>query len=201
MKKIFAIIFGFTCLFAKGDAFFWQVNDTATVDGTGIQSFLVPYHEDDDNWNVVRIKLVAPDKSITYLPVYFGDGVWEDGSDGMYIGEQGDGRWGTGNWGTQTEIQNVSEKILNKYSLIAQLGRWEEDATELLILAETLPEELTEEFVSRYMYEAGTLWPEPNHQWIPTEFYTSPSIPEPNSLMLSLVGTSLLFLTRPRGKI
>ena len=197
MKKILTI-FLLLAMSTYGDAFFWQVNDTATVDGTAIQSFLVPYHEDDDNWNVVRVKLVAPDKSVTYLPVYFGDGVWEDGSDGMYIGEQDDGRWGTGHWGTQTEIQNVSDKILNGYSIAAELGRWEEDSVELLILAETRPELLTTEFVSTYMYKAGTLWPEPVNQWTPTEFYTSPPTPEPSSGILFLIGLSFLLLKRPK---
>ena len=219
MKKIFAIIFGFICLFVNADVLMWQVDDTATIDGTPIQNWIMasPYVEDDDHWVAARVKLT--DANGTVLGIYF-DGAVEDGTWGVWIGDNGGGSWGagvpTGNqsptghktWYTTTD--NPITTVLEDPAAIEALfyieigyNSWNEDVGDYVweTLAESLPKETYETLRNQYMYGEGTLGPHKNDIWTPTEFYTQIPVPEPSSSALSLIGVSLFLLMRPRGKI
>ena len=89
MKRLVAILISCLAFFTgSGDVLLWQVNENTKVDGGDIQLFLVPYPSTDDSWPAARVKLVNGSSS-TILPIYFGNGVWEDGYWGAAFGDAG----------------------------------------------------------------------------------------------------------------
>lgn len=198
------------------DILLWQVNDSATVDGTPIQDFLVQYPETDDAWSAVRVRLTLPNQSTsTILDINFGDGIWEDGYWGVWLGDTGNG-WGagvpTGNqsrtgYKTMSTIQEIidsngvtidSGEVLEAL-FVMELGynTWDDGVGDYLwtTLAETNPE-LYSELRSRYMYESSDVAPPVITPWTPIQFYTHPPVPEPSAVLLMLIGAGILGLKR-----
>ena len=192
----------------------WQVDDTATIDGTQIKTWISnsSYVTDEDHFLAVRAKSVDSSGNETILGIYFGGSV-EDGELGVEIGDNG-GYWGagvpTGNqsltghktWYTSTDGPEVilEDPAVIDALFLLEIGYnsydgnigdyvWE-------TLAESLPKETYEALRSQYMYGEGTLGPHKNDIWTPTEFYTHPPVPEPSSFLLSLIGCSFLLLRR-----
>ena len=83
MKKIFAIIFGFICLFVNADVLMWQVDiyDNATVDGvknTGVYSFLSQRYDNelgavvvacDGQGNVIAPLMLREEPEFSDIPI------------------------------------------------------------------------------------------------------------------------------------
>lgn len=197
MRKIFLTLFSFILPFVANteEILWWMVDDTATVDGREIMGFLSYYGEDDDNWNAARVKMTGADQSYVFLDVVW-DGERFDGYEGIWIGDGGDGRWGTGYWGTQSPIDGLADELIQEAVFQIELGHVTYievlDAIEWVTLAETDP--YSKEMLSAYIYERGTLWPGADFQWTPTQFHTV--IPEPNADILVLIGASLIVLKR-----
>lgn len=94
MKKILTI-FLLLAAVVKGDVLLWQVDETTTVDGGSIYTFLSPYVVDEDNWNAARVKVTGGNLSEPiYLPITYGPGQNEDGAWGVEICENESGYWG-----------------------------------------------------------------------------------------------------------
>ena len=123
MKKIIFVGFCLLSLIGFGwegrdSTLLWQVNDDATVDGASMHySFLVPYTEDDDNWNGIRVKVVSPDGQIqrildNYGEDEFGNTVLYDGNEGMPAYDNGSGYWGAGvPTGIQSPLHDINSLI------------------------------------------------------------------------------------------
>lgn len=199
-------------LTGSGDVIYWQVNENTTVDRGNIQQFLDPYPSTDDSWPAVRVKLVTVDGSSKILPIYFGDGEWEDGYWGAEIADWYGG-WGTGvPIGNQSEtgfhtIHRVQDPSAPEYPpevmeavFIMELGynEWSDTAEDYVwkTLAESEPE-LYKDLVSRYMYETGNIGPGPYHSWSPN-FRTT--VPEPSTTLLTMIGLGLIGLMRKRKR-
>lgn len=193
----------------------WSVDESTKVDGNPIKQFLVPYPEDDDHFPAARVKLVSNDgSSSTILKIYLGDGVWEDGYWGSYIGDNG--YWGS--CGNQSEtgyntINTAQGEIIGtevsyppevmEALFIMELGynEWNDEANDFVwrTLAQSNPE-LYKDLVHQYMYAKLDVGTPSSKAWNP-DFYTyNPSVPEPTSGILFLVGTSLMMLKRQKRK-
>jgi len=188
------------------DIMWWMVDDTATVDGEGVMSFLAQYPEDENNWCAARVKVTGSGIGTRYLDIYqYWDGDWQrsPGEEGAWIGESGDGRGpSTGNWATQSPISldGLDVELFEEARYQVELGRcnYDEvyDIVKFTALAETSPVAKAE--LTQYMYERGSIMPPGYQQWTPTEFHTSGSIPEPTSSSMMLVGIAVLLLRRKR---
>ena len=193
----------------------WQVNDDATVDGASMHySFLVPYTEDYDNWNGIRVKVVSPDGQIqrildNYGEDEFGNTVLYDGKEGMPVYDNGSGYWGSGvPTGNQSPLHDLSTLIAEEYYIQAELGRlswnYDTDSADWSTLAYSAYEKLTDDFKTDHTYDFGTLAPPITTSWIPEEFFTiKPALPsggtyapEPTTGLLTIIGLGVLLLKR-----
>lgn len=79
IKKLIVILFSFlTFLTGSGDILWWQVDDTATVDGQSIYSFVSSYGTEIidgyDFYNVgARVRMTNPDGSTAIIPIAYPD--------------------------------------------------------------------------------------------------------------------------------
>lgn len=210
-KLIFAVL----CLFSlvgASDVLLWTVDESTTVDGTLIQSFLQSYPTTEDNWPAARVKMISSDgTSSRVLDIYWGDGIQEDGNWGVALSDPGSGYWGAGaQVGMQSEtgyhtlgtIQGELHGDILSYPpevmeilFIMELGynSWNDDVGDYVweTLAQSAPE-LYETLQHQYMYAEFDIAPSDGHAWKPN-FSTTP---EPSSLLLTLFGTGLLLLRR-----
>ena len=224
LKKLTALVF--TCamsLFGYGwegrdTTLYWQVNDSATVDGASMHySFLVPYPEDDDNWNGIRVKVVSPDGQIQRILDFCDDnGGTYSWKEAAYVGDLLDeydnptGLWGSGvPTGNQSPLHDLSTLIAEEYYIQAELGRlswnYDTDSADWSTLAYSAYEKLTDDFKTDHTYDLGTIAPPTTTSWIPEEFFTikpaipsggSPYVPEPSTSLLGIIGLGLLLLKR-----
>ena len=205
MKRLIALLL---CMFmsiayAVDELMYWMVDETATVDGTSISTFLVDYPEDDTHWSAARIKVTGPGIGTRYLDNLqnWGSG-WEaafPAEEGVALSDAGDGRgMSTGNWATQSPLafDGLSEELFTEAMFSVELGyiTLDEvlDVVDWVTLAQTDP--VAKSALTSYLYERGTLAPYPDGQWVPTTFHTS--VPEPNTGLLILIGISMLALKR-----
>lgn len=187
------------------DIMWWMVDDTATVDGEGVMSFLAQYPEDENNWCAARVKVTGENIGTMYLDIESPDFPGErfNGAEGAWLGDSGSGYWGTGNWATQSPISldGLDVELFEEARFQVELGRckYDEvyDMVKFIALAETSPVVKAE--LTQYMYERGTIMPPGYQQWTPTEFHTISSIPEPNGSLLVLVGAAMLLLKRKKA--
>lgn len=177
---------------------YWMVNESATVDGTSISIFLSDYPEDDTHWSAARIKVTGPGIGTRYLDIESPEYGRTSGEEGAWIGDAGDGYGvSTGNWANQSPfaLDGIDQELFKEAMVSVELGyiTWDEvlDVIDWVTLAETDP--VAKSTLNQYLYERGTLAPEPKWQWVPTEFHT---VPEPSTRTLVLVGASLPLLRR-----
>jgi hypothetical protein len=83
----------------------------------------------------------------------------------------------------------IMELGYNSYDAVTDDYVWQ-------TIAEAFPPETYSYLRDKYMYGQSTLGPGNTDSWTPTEFYTSPPVPEPSSFLLSLIGCSFLLLRR-----
>jgi len=184
-----------------GDMLWWLVNETATVDGMSLVSFIEPYAWEEDGYSGydvgARVKVTFNDGTSTVLPIYNNGQYWDYSS----FDESGDGRGiSTGNWASQSPV-NISSEMFSEALFQIQLGSLSySEALDLFIWDETIAESNTATINylrEHYIWEGG-VWPPADGQWTPTDFYTynPPFVPEPSSSLLFLIGVSLLLLKR-----
>lgn len=213
MKKIFAIVFSFTCLFVKGDTLWWQANNTATVDGQDIFSFVNSFGtwteidpdtgEEFSGYNIcARLTCTFVDGRKEVVPTYLNFGnSWEQWDYVDFLDDCGGGRsFGTAHWGTQSmlhEIPGYSYDILDEIAFQVELGILTYDDVLDIVDFNTIAESETAsgKYLAngvRSIFWGGVNVPAQN-QWTPVNFHT---IPEPSLAMLFFIGTSLLVLRR-----
>lgn len=173
----------------------WMVEESATVDGEGIYSFVSAYPTDDDNWNAARVKVSGGDlDSPIFLNLYAGEGEVYEGDLGVELWDNGSGYWGTGLCQSPMEQEFAMECLF-----AIELGHNVYDASTDAIVWTTLAQsdEFTREVLSNYFYERFDLNPPSNKVWSPLEFHTM-SVPEPDAGTCLLLGTAMLLLLRPK---
>ena len=207
MRKILIILM--VCMFSfvgMGDVLWWLVDDSATVDGNSVYSFVSSFGtwsevdpdsgEEFSGYNVgARVKVTFSDGRSETLPIVYPDFPGEtfayaDFFDGG--GKNGAG-FGTGWWSTQSPF---SYDALSEILFQIQLGKltWNEslNAFDWDTLAEIDP--VAKSMLSDHIFE-GPAWNVPaNSQWTPSIFHTVS--PEPNSFILMSLGICLLGLRR-----
>lgn len=200
LKFVFITVLSLITSVSMSEVLMWQLNDTATVDGSSIYTFISAVGEDDDNWPAARVKvsggqLVEP----IYLDIW-GENeftgqpeLWEgSGENGVWIGDVGGGYWGTGlnqstlDAGIAADCIFVMQIGKNTYDAMTDTINW-------ITLAESNPE--YKSLLENHIYEEFSLAPLSETAWTPTEFHTV--VPEPSSPVLIMAGLSILMLIRP----
>ena len=198
-KLIFAVL----CLLSligfgwegRDNTMYWQVTGTGnTVNGgDNVYTYLGVSHSDDELG--VRIACYDSDGNfIRYLNPAYPDPLnyvdWEYND--QYIGTRDDF------WLTRGSQAYYGPEDYMEHLFQMQLGTYDSDDNFLPLLYTN-----GEIVDNKYWYDWGTLAPH-NGDWIPTEFYTinpvipSPSVPEPSTSILCLLGASLLALRRKK---
>lgn len=189
---VFSVVLAVLPFVCPGGVMLWMVDDTATVDGTPIYTFLDPYPSDDDHWNAVRVR-ASDGSTVRYLGVYAGEGETWPGEDGVELWDNGSGRWGSGLTQSPLFPDMLAECLyaveLGRISYDAQM-----DAVTWAVLAAT--DTYDRSALERYIYPEFTLNPPTQGIWTPTVFRT---VPEPSSGALALLGLVLLALRRRGG--
>lgn len=197
MKNMLMLIAITAIRIALGDVLYWMVDDTATVDGQSICTFLTPYTVDEDNWNTARVRVSGG--ALTnpiYLDLYFGEGYVESGEYGVELMDNGSGYWGsgvpTGNqspYGSEIAMESMftMEIVRNSYDALTDTISYE-------VLAQSDSKALSQ--LSNYIYHEFDLNPPTTRIWTPTEFYTA--VPEPDAGVLVLLGLGMIGLQRKK---
>ena len=205
IKKLIVILFSFlTFLTGSGDILWWQVDDTATVDGQSIYSFVSSYGTEIidgyDFYNVgARVRMTNPDGSTAIIPIAYPDFPGDRFEYAEFFnggGANGAG-FGTGYWSTQSVLHEVPEynfELLNEAQFLVELGELSYDDVFDIVGWETIAVSDTK-FGSelRGMIFPGGVSEPADFQWIPTRFHT---VPEPSTFLLCLLGAALLMLRR-----
>lgn len=205
MKKFLTILVCVLAFASFGDVLWWMVDDSATVDGRNVHSFVSSYGiwtevdpdsgEEFSGYNVgARVKVTFADGRSETLPIVYPDfpGETSDYVEFFDGGGHNASGFGTGEWATSSPF---SHEMLAETLFQIQLGEltWNEalNVFDWSTLAESDP--VAKSMLSDHIFE-GPAWNTPaNSQWIPTDFHT---IPEPNSGLLILVGFGILCLKR-----
>lgn len=207
MKKVLIILMLFLFSFVgMGDVLWWIVDDSATVDGSSVYSFVSSFGtwsevdpdsgEEFSGYNVgARVKVTFADGHSETLPIVYPDfpGETFDYAEFFDGGGHNASGFGTGEWATRSPF---SHEMLAETLFQIQLGEltWNEalNAFDWNTLAET--DSVAKSMLSDHIFE-GPAWNVPaNSQWAPTIFHTVS--PEPNSFILLSLGICLLGLRR-----
>ena len=218
MKGLLAAILVMIGMMGQADeVLLWSVSDVAHLDqnkpvyvydnGTGaaIMPFLSDYSSSfsgwDDDYNCFAARVAVfgggmPEPGI--LPLRY-DGSWEDGELGSDIYYDN----GSGYWGSIYNQSRIPDEATIETLMQMEIGHlsWDDDYN---YMWQTIAwsDALTLDEIHRETYIPGTIDPpkESWGGWMPTKFYTInpyvPPVPEPSSLLLALIGSSLLMLKR-----
>ena len=179
------------------DVLWWLVDETVTIDGNNLYSFIQPYAWEEDGYSGydvgARVKVIFNDGTSTILPIY-NSGQYFDYSP---LDESGDGRGiSTGNWSSQSPLNSIDSELLSEALFQIQLGSLTyNEALDLFTWNDVIAESDTatkEYLMQHYIWEGGIL-PPADGQWTPTIYHETP---EPNLLCLLLVGSGVLLLKR-----
>ena len=201
MLKRFAILIAYMLPFiGMGDVLRWTVDENATVDGEPSVYALLSLVPDDDLHNpAARVKISGGGLT---SPIYLDNWIQDSETDQYYLDEGGGyygilvGDSGSGYYGVQSQQSHVSTELAMEALFSIELGRmdWDDDtymSGMFQVLAES--DKFTYEQVRSHMYPTFDLNP-PVTDWNPTYYHTVS--PEPSSLLLLLIGASLLILKR-----
>lgn len=196
----------------NGDVLYWQITDAAKVDNETIVSFVEPYGTYEEElpsgdmyigYNVAaRVKVTGGNLSESvYLPLYFGDGISEDGEFGVDFSPNNGRYWGCGvPTGNQSPLDGVGygSEMFMECAFQVELGEitWDEVADTLDWTTIAKSDTFAASQLSQYIHERFDIAPPNLDIWTPMVFHT---IPEPNSGLLLLFGLAPLLLTRKRS--
>lgn len=95
-KRLIVILLSFLAfLTGSGDVLLWTIDESTTVDGIAIKTFLEPYTSDYDHFPAARVKMISNNGQTSTIlpvighedePVYWGQEPYDSGS----------GYWGIG---------------------------------------------------------------------------------------------------------
>ena len=172
-----------------------------TVDDIDLQPFVESYgtwQEDIyEGYNLsARAKAINLDGSEIYLRISFPDSDTLDALDFFDGGGQNAAGLGTGWWIGQSIVES---ELLNEALFQIELGLIEYDDAFNVVGWEAVAWSDTASSSENVIWHGGVSLPA-DHQWTPFKFYTinpyTPPVPEPSSLLLALIGSSLLMLKR-----
>ena len=209
MKRFVAILIScLAFLNGSGDVLYWQVSETATVDGGSIRDFVEPfgtYEEELPNgetyigYNVAaRVKVTGGNLSQPeYLRIYFGNGIWQEGDIGSDLKPDTGGYWGLG---VPSPVQSSVEEygygseLFKEYAFMVELGEltWDDVAEDLNWTTIAQSDEFAAEMLSQYIHERFDIAPSNLETWSPN-FHT---VPEPSTALLCIIGFGVLMLKR-----
>ena len=192
----------------EDQAIYWSINEPAFVDGESITSFISPLPDDNDNWVVGRL-VATIDNNNTYFDIYVPDGDINSpgerfpGEDGIWIGGGGD-FWGTGGIGLQSIIPGSYDFVSASFAIELGINHWFDDGTEegtinfeLMAISDTATYNELRDFI----YEAGNMNPSYTKSWNPIFYHTHPSVPEPSTALLTMIGLCLIGLMRKKRRV
>lgn len=184
-------------LFGYGDTLWWLVNETATVDGQNLLSFIQPYAWEEDGYSGydvgARVKVTFGDGTSTILPIYNNGQYWDYSS----LDDSGDGRGvSTGNWASQSPLNHINSEMLTEALFQIELGNLKyDDLLDIFTWDEIIAytDAVGKEMLSSYIWQGGVM-PPADGQWTPTVFHAP--VPEPTSSILCIIGFGVLMLKR-----
>lgn len=188
-----------------GDVLWWCITDTATVDGRDIYSFINDYGTVEEDgytyYNVgARVTCTFADRRKEVIPIAYPDFPGERFTSADFFdgGGKNSAGFGTGWWATQSplhEMNGYTGELLNEAIFQAELGLLSYDELLDLVGFDTIAK--SETVTGKYLNEqikaifAGGVNVPASNQWLPYTFSTYNSAPEPNSLVLLLLGGGL----------
>ena len=191
------------------EVLYWMVDDRATVDGGSIVDFVESYGMYEEEYNggiytaynvAARVKVTSGDGSgLYYLPIYFGEGLTEDGEFGVDFSPNLGGSWGSGvPTGNQSSLNDLNYSLFAEYVFQVELGEitWDDVAENYDWVTLAKSDEFAASSLNDYIHESFDLYPSSLQVWTPMTFHT---IPEPNSFILLSIGISMLLLSRKRA--
>lgn len=217
MKRLLAAVLMMLGMMGQAEEILlWSVSDVAHIDqnkpvyvydnetGAAIMPFLSDYSSSfsgwDDNYNCFAVRVAVFGGGMSepgILPLRY-DGSWEDGELGSDIMDDIGGRWGSINNQSRIPDEATMETLIQM-----EIGHltWDDDYN---YMWQTIAwsDALTLDDLYKEAYIAGSISPSDESWggWMPTRFYTInpyvPPVPEPSSLLLVLIGSSLLVLKR-----
>ena len=176
------------------DVLYWMIDDSATVDGTAISTFLTNYEIPDGSAFAARIRVTGGNiTEDTFLDLYLpGYGVDVGGGEyGVEFSEVG-GYWGAGvPTGNQSPSGDYSAGSL-EYSFIVELGNIDSSDNWTTVATSA---SATYSSLGAYIHQTFDMNPSSMAVWTPTNFS---AVPEPSSGLLMTIGFALLALRRKR---
>lgn len=136
MVKLLRVFFVATVLVCQctGDTLWWVIDDSQTVDGLPIVSFIENNtFEDDVNWPAARVKVTYSDGTSEIIPIKYPDfpnETFYSSYIGWTIDEQSGNPvgWGTGWWSTQSPLGGLDQELLGEALFQMEIGQitWDE---------------------------------------------------------------------------
>lgn len=222
MKGLLAAVLMMLVMMGQADVLWWSVSDVAHLDqnkpvyvydngtGTAIMPFLSNYSSGvsgwDDDYNCFAVRVSAFGGGMSepgILPIW--TEAWEDEPAGWADGELGVDIMDDigGHWGSIYNQSRIPDEATMETLMQMEIGHlsWDDDYN---YMWQTIAwsDALTLDEIHKETYIPGTIDPpkESWGGWMPEEFYTInpfiPPVPEPSSLFLALIGSSLLMLKR-----
>lgn len=175
-----------------GDVLYWMIDDSATVDGTAISTFLENYEASEGSAFAARIRVTGGNiTEDTFLDLYLpGYGVDVGGGEyGVEFSEVG-GYWGAGvPTGNQSPSGDYSEGT-PEYCFIVELGNIDSGDNWTTVATSA---SATYSSLATYIHQTFDMNPSSMAVWTPTQFS---AVPEPSSGLLMAIGFALLALRR-----
>jgi hypothetical protein len=220
MKRLVAILIScLAFLTVSGDILYWQVDENATVDtepNTTLYSYLgnLPYStwsEDAETYTEYLAQVVVVNnngQTVAILPAgwstgetnpYSGNPMWQFDPDVTVVEI---GHPDAGYVGSAWNVSQLYHDMLEEYLFQVQILQ-DSSGTDNIILFSDYVRGL-DLMDDKHTYIEGTLNPPIETPWVPGVYHivppSLPSVPEPSSALLCIIGFGMLMLRRKTSK-